>query len=217
MFNKVGGIIWDWNGTLLNDIELCVQTMNEMLQKRNLQQLSLAKYKDVFSFPVKDYYQKIGFDFVSEPFEIPAREFIDLYNDRVSGCQLHNHAVTVLKYFQSKGIRQFVLSAMKQETLEQCLEQHHINIFFELVSGLDNHYASSKLENGLQLISQLNLNANELVLIGDTVHDFEVACKLCCRCVLIANGHQSRQILESTGSLVIDELSQLIGKIWKTE
>ena len=67
MPDHIGVIILDWNENLLNDTELCVHSMNEMLMKRNLQQLSIAKYKDVFSFPVRDYYQKIGFDFVYEP------------------------------------------------------------------------------------------------------------------------------------------------------
>ena len=63
MVEFIAGIIWDWNGTLLNDMELCVHTINEMLQKRNLHELSVDEYKEVFSFPVKDYYQKIGFDY----------------------------------------------------------------------------------------------------------------------------------------------------------
>ncbi|MDP3915776.1 MAG: HAD hydrolase-like protein [Bacteroidota bacterium] len=210
MTETIGGIIWDWNGTLLNDIELCVQTINEMLQKRNLQQLTVDEYREVFSFPVKDYYQKIGFDFNDEPFEIPALEFIEEYNCQVKGCKLHQNSVSVLNYFQSVGIRQFVLSAMKQDALDQCLEQQNISHYFEHISGLDNHYAASKIENGQQLISEFNLNASELILIGDTVHDFEVARELGCQCVLIANGHQSKHILESTGVLVIDELNQLL-------
>lgn len=211
MIEKVGGIIWDWNGTLLNDTDLCVQTINEMLIKRDLPQLTVPEYKNVFSFPVKDYYQKIGFDFIAEPFEIPALEFIDNYNKQVQNCHLHEHTLTVLKHFQSFGTRQFILSAMKQDALDLCLEQQQINHFFEHVSGLDNHYAASKLENGQLLISELSLNASELVLIGDTVHDFDVASELGCHCVLIANGHQSRKILESTGVLVIDEIGQLLG------
>jgi phosphoglycolate phosphatase len=210
MAETIGGIIWDWNGTLLNDIELCVQTINEMLQRRNLQKLTVDEYREVFSFPVRDYYKKIGFNFNDEPFEIPALEFIEEYNCRVKGCKLHENSVSVLNYIQSVGIPQFILSAMKQDALDQCLEQQNISHYFEHVSGLDNHYAASKIENGQQLISELNLNASELILIGDTVHDFEVARELGCQCVLIANGHQSKHILESTGVLVIDELSQLL-------
>lgn len=210
MFDKVRGILWDWNGTLLNDTELSVQTMNQMLQKRDMQPLSIAGYKDVFSFPVEDYYRKIGFDFVSEPFEIPALEYIDLYNCQVQHCNLHDHAVTVLKHFKNQGFRQYILSAMEQQTLNQCLEQQEIIQYFDHVSGLDNHYAASKIQSGQQLISTLNLNVNELILIGDTVHDYEVASQLGCKCILIANGHQSRHILESTGVLVIDQVMDLL-------
>lgn len=210
MFDKIKGIIWDWNGTLLDDTELSVCTMNQMLQKRKLQQLTIASYKEVFSFPVKDYYRKIGFDFLAEPFEIPAIEFINIYNSGVDSCPLHLHSLSVLNYFKNMGIRQFILSAMEQQALNRCLELRGITHYFEHVSGLDNHYAASKVDNGKQLITGQNLHADQLLLIGDTVHDFEVACELGCQCVLIANGHQSRSVLESTGVPVIDEIRDLI-------
>jgi phosphoglycolate phosphatase len=210
MFDQIGGIIWDWNGTLLNDMHLCVQVMNEMLRKRDLPLLNLKSYKDVFSFPVKNYYQKIGFDFHKEPFEIPAIEFIESYNALVNQCSLHQDALLVLNYFHSIGIRQFILSAMKQDVLSDCLKYYQIEHFFESVSGLDNHYASSKTENGHRLIADLNLTACDLVLVGDTVHDFEVASDLGCSCILIANGHQSKEVLNATGVLVVDQLNQLL-------
>ena len=59
-------IIWDWNGTLLNDAELALFSINVMLKKRLLPTLSLPEYKQVFNFPVKDYYLRIGFDFEKE-------------------------------------------------------------------------------------------------------------------------------------------------------
>lgn len=210
MIDRIGGIIWDWNGTLLNDAGLAVRTMNQMLEKRGLPVLSVEEYKSVFTFPVKDYYQKIGFDFQTEPFEIPALEFIDYYNSLVKECELQQDALKVLNYFQSVGMRQFILSAMEQLVLDDCLKHYQINGFFEHVSGLDNFYAASKIENGHRLIAELKLDANELVLIGDTVHDFEVATELGCQCVLIADGHQSKEVLQATGTLVIDSISQLL-------
>jgi phosphoglycolate phosphatase len=210
MISQIGGVIWDWNGTLLNDTQLAVLTINEMLEKRGLPLLSVNDYQDVFMFPVRDYYQKIGFDFELEPFEIPALEFIVRYNEQVNSCSLHADSLRVLNYFQSVGIKQFVLSAMKQDMLDECLIWQKINHFFEYISGLDNHYATSKIENGHRLIAEQNLNAAELVLIGDTVHDFEVATELGCQCVLIANGHQSKKVLQSTGTLVLDRLGQLL-------
>ena len=210
MIDRITGIIWDWNGTLLNDMHLCVQTMNELLVKRNLPLLSVDGYKEVFSFPVRDYYAKIGFDFEREPFEIPALEFISRYNEQMGGCSLHPDSLDVLKYFDSVGIRQFILSAMRQEELDANLKLHGVSQYFEHVFGLDDHYATSKIENGHRLISDFNLNVDELVLIGDTIHDFEVASKLGCQCVLIANGHQTKEILQETGVLVVDRISELL-------
>jgi phosphoglycolate phosphatase len=203
-------IIWDWNGTLLDDAGLAVYTMNEMLSRRNLPEMSMQHYKQVFSFPVKDYYQKIGFDFEQEPFEIPALEFIVRYNEMVNECQLHDDAVSILNHFYTRNCRQFILSAMKQDTLDQCLIHFRINHFFEHVSGLDDHYANSKAENGHRLVEHMQLNPEQVLLIGDTIHDFDVATELGCNCVLVANGHQSREVLEETGAFVVDRLSQLL-------
>jgi phosphoglycolate phosphatase len=210
MFGRTKGIIWDWNGTLLNDVDLCVSVMNGLLQKRQLPPLSIDRYQQVFTFPVKDYYQKIGFDFETEAFEIPAMEFIDGYSVKVPECGLQNNSLEILETFKSRGFRQFVVSAMEQQELEKCLDRLQIRHYFEHVSGLDNHFASSKIENGKRLISELKIDAADIIFIGDTVHDFEVASELGCSCILIAGGHQSKKVLQTTGAPVFDRLEELL-------
>ena len=203
-------VIWDWNGTLLDDTDLCIETINLLLFKRNLPSLDTTKYKEVFSFPVKDYYAEIGFNFSEEPFEIPAREFIDKYNRDVEHCNLHRGVVEILEHFHQIGKQQVVLSAMEQSVLEQTLEQNKISHFFDEVSGLDNHYAHSKIDNGKTLIRKMELNPEEICLVGDTIHDFEVAQELGCQCVLIANGHQSEKRLRETGCKILATISDLL-------
>lgn len=203
-------LIWDWNGTLLDDIDLCVETINVLLSKRKLPSLNSDRYKEVFSFPVKDYYAEIGFNFDKEPFEIPAKEFIDKYNRDVKKCSLHCGATKVLRHFQKTGKQQIVLSAMEQSILVQTLTQHQITHFFDEISGLDNHYAHSKIDNGKALIKRMKLDPAEICLIGDTIHDFEVAQELGCRCILIANGHQSEKRLKETGCTILNDLADLL-------
>jgi Predicted phosphatases len=210
MINGARGIIWDWNGTLLDDASLAVVTMNQMLGKRGLPLLSIDSYKSVFTFPVKDYYQKIGFDFEIEPFEIPANEFIELYNNDLSKCTLHENARNILNYFRLNGLQQYILSAMEQQVLDQCLKDYQIDHFFDFTLGLDNIYAASKIENGHRLIAEQKLNPEKLVLIGDTVHDFEVATELGCQCILIADGHQSEAVLQATGARVLRSIAELL-------
>jgi len=204
------GIIWDWNGTLLDDTHLAVASMNNMLGRRGLPFLSVGRYKELFTFPVKEYYREVGFDFDLEPFEVPAMEFIDQYNREVWDCSLHAEAITVLNHFRDRGMDQYILSAMQQETLGQCMEFYGIGHFFGHVSGLGDHYAHSKLEAGKVLLAKLPHPPADLLLIGDTLHDFEVAAELGIACLLTANGHQSHDRLKSAGVSVIGDLAQLM-------
>ena len=207
-------VIWDWNGTLLNDLDLCVASINSLLKKRELELLNHNSYKEVFAFPVKDYYAAVGFDFSKEDFAIPAREFIDLYNNKVANCTLHNDAFKVLNRIQNKGIRQFVLSAMQENMLEQTLKEQQIFDYFEGIAGLNHHYATSKIERGEELIKKHRIDKNQTTMIGDTIHDFEVAEQLGIKCILIANGHQSAERLKSTGTTVIENLGDLLKNGW---
>ncbi|QIA07022.1 HAD family hydrolase [Draconibacterium halophilum] len=202
-------IIWDWNGTLLNDLDFCISTINVLLKNRQLNLLDHYSYKEVFSFPVKDCYESLGFDFSKEDFSISAQEYMDIYNAGVSQCKLHAGAIDVLQHFKSLGLQQFVLSAMQQNMLEQTLKHQNIFDYFEGVAGLNDHYASSKIERGKQFISEFNINKSQATIIGDTNHDFEVAQQLEIDCILVADGHQSKQRLVATGARVIEELPQL--------
>ncbi len=205
-------IIWDWNGTLLNDIEHCVKSINKLLKNRNLAEITTETYREVFSFPVKDYYKAVGFDFEKEDFSIPAHQFIDLYNTGFDSCTLQTSAIEALTFFRDKGVKQFVLSAMEHQMLEKTLKMKGIIHFFEDIAGLHDHFAVSKIELGKQLIADNNIDTENVWLIGDTLHDFEVATELGIKCILIADGHQSTDRLMQTGGIVIGDLSQLISK-----
>ncbi len=206
-------VIWDWNGTLLDDLKLCVQTINQLLARRNLPLVDTFFYREVFSFPVKDYYRRIGFDFEQEEFEVPALEFTDLYNAGINHCRLHSSAKKTIRHFHDLQIRQFVLSAMQHDLLEKTLTSKGIRHFFEKIAGLDDHFAVSKLEQGRRLLKEIDEDPREIFLIGDTIHDYEVATELGVGCILIADGHQSKERLQKTGVQVLDALEELYQQI----
>jgi phosphoglycolate phosphatase len=49
-------IIWDWNGTLLDDVMLAINVVNEILRDHDKQALTHERYLEIFDFPVKHYY-----------------------------------------------------------------------------------------------------------------------------------------------------------------
>ncbi|HZK98159.1 MAG TPA: HAD family hydrolase, partial [Prolixibacteraceae bacterium] len=201
---KFDSIIWDWNGTLLNDVRIAVDSINHLLHDRDLELLTIERYLDVFTFPVQNYYELIGFDLKTEPFEIPAFQFISIYNKAVKDCGLHDEVVPLLSRLRGMGYRQFILSAMEQQVLEQTVTDNDIHHFFEDLCGLSDNFAVSKVANGKSLIYKRGLDPERTLMVGDTIHDYEVAQAIGCKCVLIAKGHQSKERLLTTGAHVLD-------------
>jgi phosphoglycolate phosphatase len=203
-------IIWDYNGTLLNDLAIGVLSINQMLEPRNLPLLTTEKYREVFTFPVKDYYESVGFNFEKEDWDATAKEFIANYTALLPQSTIFPEAKELLSFFAENGKKQFILSAMEQNMLLDSAKSENITNYFTEISGIDNIYASSKIENGKSLIAKYQLLPNEVCLLGDTSHDYEVAKELGCDCILVAAGHQSYEKLKETGCPnVVNHLKQI--------
>jgi phosphoglycolate phosphatase len=209
MIGKYKHIIWDWNGTLLNDVDLCIDIINGILAKRDLNVLSPMDYKRIFTFPVKDYYSNAGLDFTKETFEELGTEWMDEYQRRRDESCLYDGVTDILSYVKDNGTRQSVLSAYMQDTLEEIIEVLGLKSYFTYISGLDHIYAHGKVETGIELIKKIGLKKDEIVLIGDTIHDYEVSQTIGAECILVANGHQSKERLLTCGVPVLDSLFDL--------
>jgi phosphoglycolate phosphatase len=210
MQNNYSHIIWDWNGTLLDDVELCFSCINTLLINRGLPPIKdIYSYRDVFCFPVIDYYRRVGFDFDKEPFEINAAEFIALYHSDNSRFHLHESVTDVLSAIKNMGISQMILSASEINNLMLQIELLGVEQYFENIIGISNIYAESKLGIAQAYISEHKLDVSRIVLIGDTVHDNDVAKALGIDCILIANGHQNRQKLIDCGVPVLCKITDV--------
>jgi len=206
--NNYKHIIWDWNGTLLNDVGLCVDIINGVLLKRNLNCLSLDKYRDIFTFPIKNYYAKAGFDFSQYSFEEVGLEWMSEYERRRTECLLHFGVEETLLLLKEKNIEQSILSAYPHDTLIEIISHFNLNNFFSYIIGLDNIYATSKVELGKELMKKIGNENSKVLLVGDTEHDCEVAAEIGADCVLIADGHQCKEKLLGCKVPVYNSLSE---------
>ncbi|MCP4439484.1 MAG: HAD family hydrolase [Aureispira sp.] len=214
MLKPYNTIIWDWNGTLLNDIDLCIDIANKLLSDQNKTSLDKQQYKSSFGFPITDYYTKIGIDMQQESFELLTKKFITQYTEEVKNCGLHHKAEEVLETFRTRNWSQYILTAAHKDSVLSLLDFHGIDSYFEEVEGLDNHRAETKVYRGKELLKNNNIVRTQAVLIGDTLHDHEVAQEIGVDCILIANGHQSKERLEDESKgkvMVLDFIHDLIG------
>jgi phosphoglycolate phosphatase len=183
--------------------------MNGMLTRRMGKNISVNHYKSIFTFPVRTYYEKVGLPVDDEQFVLLSKEFIYHYELNKLNCHLFDGVEEVLQSVAAIGVSQSILSAYSQNNLNEIVEHFNLTKYFNGIKGLDNIYAGSKVEIGRQWIAELGLKKSEVILIGDTLHDKEVADKIGADCILIANGHQDKSVLQTTGVQILDSLSEL--------
>ena len=205
---KYTHVIWDFNGTVLDDVEVGVKSVNTLLKRRNLPELtSVEHYRSVFGFPIIKYYERIGFDFSKESFSDVAREWVEEYMINVVNAKTADKAVEVIEALKNKGISQVLVSATEINMLNKQLDMLGISQMFDGVFGLDNIHAQNKISAAMEWRKR-NSDAKALV-IGDTDHDFETAAAIGADCVLCCVGHQPKSELLKLGVTVIDSLAEI--------
>ena len=205
-----GMIFWDWNGTLMDDVDFTHSCLNWMLETHGYpQRYDLAAYREIFGFPIEEYYIRAGFNFAKHPYAELAERFMEHYNAGVDACPPSAHAAETLAELSRRGWRQSVLSASRRDYLIEQVAARGLQGYFIELLGLADIYGVSKVQVGKQWLAQSGIAPAACVMVGDTQHDAEVAKALGTKCVLYTGGHQSRARLEAVCPNVIDDLAQL--------
>ena len=220
-------ILWDWNGTLLDDTEAALATLNEMIAVRGGQPIGMEFYRDHFAFPVRPFYDKIGIIARNEDeWNGIAHEYHEVYGRQPK--KLNPLAVTALEMAKEAGCRQSIVSALRQDLLEADMARNGVTKYFERICGSDNLDGASKLNRARDLLAELSvphspfpiprspfpvphspLPVPRFVLIGDALHDKEVADALGIDCILCAQGSHAAWRLRAvapTGDTLVDAL-----------
>lgn len=204
---KIQQVLWDWNGTLLDDLEYSIQVRNNIFPAFHLPLLdSVEEYHRQFTFPVRLYYERAGV--TDDIFDDVAHAWMAEYERCMDTIPLHEDASETVERFHQAGLRQTVLSASEQTMLRRQLELYGLNDRFDAILGRGDIYAGSKEAIGREYLQNGGIPAETTVMIGDSLHDAEVARALGTRCVLVARGHQSRETLLEAGVPVMKSLRE---------
>jgi phosphoglycolate phosphatase len=203
-------VIWDWNGTLLDDHAHCVTVINAMLRDEGLPETDAARARALFDFPIVTFYERLGFSLGGGSWERLAVRFIADYAGGVDGCGLRAHVLNALRTLATSGRTSSILSAAHRASIEPLLDRHGIREYFTDVVALDNHYAGGKVEVGVAWMRARGLDPARTLLVGDTAHDHEVASAMGVGCILVAGGHHARDRLEACGCPVVDGIDELV-------
>ncbi|HQZ00230.1 MAG TPA: HAD hydrolase-like protein [Propionicimonas sp.] len=208
-------VVWDWNGTLLDDLHCCIDVTNTLLIEYGLPVLDgVADYQRIFRFPVAEYYADLGFD--TRPggnFGTASVRYLELYHAAAVRCELHAGAKETLRRLHASGVRQVVISASEQQNLLKQLSPFQLNGWLDGAHGIADIYAASKLSIAQRWLATTGADPAEVVFVGDSQHDYEIATAVGARCVLFSGGHHSRTQLETLDAPVVDDLFQVAAHV----
>lgn len=202
-------IIFDFNGTIINDLDLCINILNYMLESKGYKKVTKERYLEIFTFPIIEYYKLAGFDFNKHSFENLSVEFINLYQKASLECSLYDGVIELLEKLKKLNKNIILLSASQLDNLKEQVYHFKIEKYFTKILGLDNILAKSKIEVAEKYFKENNIDLSKTIILGDTIHDAEVANKLKIDSILIADGHQSYDRLKKYKKEVIRNIKEL--------
>lgn len=209
---KYTHLFWDFNGTIFSDMQAGIDAVNRMLGDRGLPIIAdMEAYREIFDFPIKEYYRKLGFDFDKEPYEVLAPIWVELYLQNCCTAGIVDGVDTVVKAVAKTETKQVILSACEKNMLCDQLAELGVIEYFDEIIGLDDIHAAGKLHLAREW-REKNPEA-KILFVGDTTHDAETAEVLGADCLLFTGGHQSKERLLTTGCETIDGIVEILDHI----
>ena len=205
-------ILWDWNGTLIDDAVTSLDCVNDMLSEMGKPLISLEQYYTYVETPIIGFYRHI---LTEEELDFPtiSKSFHEAYNNRLNTTKLAYNALNVLKSLKENGAKQYIITASKEESARNLTIEYSVNEYFDGIFGADNTLAESKVERALKFFNDNNINPHDTVFIGDTLHDLETANALGVDCILVTFGHQGKAIVENSGTVTANSLDEVLNII----
>lgn len=201
-------IFWDFNGTIIDDVNTALGCVNDMLERRGREPITLAEYYNYVETPIVGFYhhilppEEIDFDQIS-------REYHSDYARRADETHLSSGAYELMKRLHTDGAHQYIITANHIDETTDLAERMGILPFIDKISGAEDSLADSKINRARELFDSLNIDRNDAIVIGDTLHDLETANALGTDCVLVTYGHQGKKLLERYNVCTASDLSEV--------
>lgn len=202
-------IIWDWNGTLLDDISASLSSVNDMLARREMDAIDVDRYRECIGIPIKVFYEQV-FELEKEDYPALLAEYNEGYMLHLAECRLTEGAVQAIEYFSGRGIRQAIVSSSNNEQLLNNTKRYGIADYFDTILGSADYLAGSKIDRARAYLDASECEKQSVLVVGDLEHDADLAAEIGADCVLLSSGHENPERLKNTKVPIIGNLEELV-------
>ncbi|MEU1468782.1 HAD family hydrolase [Streptomyces sp. NPDC005761] len=203
-------LVWDWNGTLLDDNTAVVGATNAAFVEVGLAPITLEQYREMYCIPIPRFYERLMGRLPTETeWELMDGVFHRHYTEQRTSCGLTEGAAELLAQWQLTGRSQSLLSMYGHEHLVPVVRGFGIERHFLRVDGRTGPSGGSKAQHMERHFAALDgISPEYTVVIGDAVDDAVAAAHVGAKAVLFTGGSHSRASLEAAGVPVVDTLAE---------
>jgi phosphoglycolate phosphatase-like HAD superfamily hydrolase len=208
-------VVWDWNGTLYDDLHIVVGAVNASLAELGERPIDDEAYRDHYTRPVRRFYEALlDRPVSSDEFVLIDRVFHETYGASLDQAGLAVDAETAVSRV-SAASTQSLLSMWRHDSLVDYVGRLGLASYMTRIDGnrstADASKAGAMEEHVTMLIADGTITDRTPVLvIGDGLDDARSAAAAGVDCVLYAGGTHHRRELERAGVPVADTLTQAL-------
>ncbi len=205
-------LVWDWNGTLLDDISAVIGATNAAFAEIGIEPITLERYRELYCVPIPRFYERLMGRLPTDAEWLAMDEaFHRHYTELRVVCALTHGVEELLVEWQSTGRSQSLLSMYGHEQLLPVVRGYGIERHFVRVDGRTGPSGGSKAAHMARHVAALGgVTPQQVVVIGDAVDDAVRAAHVGARAVLYTGGSHSRASLEPAGVPVVDSLAEAV-------
>ena len=156
---KYDYVLWDWNGTIVDDLDINLKIINQLLKERNLPTITLQRYKEIFTFPIIEFYRSAGFDCQEYTYNLLVSDYKSAYTAQMHNIHLMPYAKTILSEIKKKNVSEVIEIyenlqihqrkdiAINADTICQILNKKKGPFLNDIYRGLEEKIISDELLN----------------------------------------------------------------------
>ncbi|NOR41832.1 MAG: HAD-IIIA family hydrolase [Gammaproteobacteria bacterium] len=200
-------IVFDWDGTLVDSIERIVTSLQHASKQAARINISENQAKNVIGLGLMEAITQLHPELDAKHNITELENIADTYRhhylfENPTPAPLFTGVNQLLDELRHDGYTLAISTGKSRAGLKQSIEEHDVNDYFATTRCAGENKSKPHPEMLHEILHELNFSADEAVMIGDSIHDLEMANNANMKCIGVTHGVHDAKTLENHNPLI---------------